>query len=150
MKNLAMKKLQILILFFLIVFSACGQKPEIYSSANKAINGYDPVAYFTVKKPVKGSDQLKSTYKGANWHFSSAEHKKLFDQNPEKFVPQYGGYCAFGMAQGYKATTTPEAWTIVNEKLYLNYSLGVQNDWQKDQTNMIQKADKNWNTVKSK
>ncbi len=140
-----------LFFFFLALFvsaSAFSQKSEVYLSNGKAIDGYDPVAYFTSSKPIKGKPELKSTYMGAEWHFSSPENKKLFDSNPQKYAPQYGGYCAFGVAGGYKAKISPDAWTIVNNKLYLNYNLSVQKDWLKEQSSMIQKADANWTTVK--
>ncbi|WP_111670554.1 YHS domain-containing (seleno)protein [Algoriphagus litoralis] len=141
---------QVIVLLILLTFQSVSfaQKSEIYLADNKAIGGYDPVAYFTEKKPVKGKEEFKVAYQGANWHFSSEANKKLFVANPEKYAPQYGGYCAFGVAGGYKAKTSPDAWTIVNDKLYLNYNLNVQKDWLKDRDSMIQKANKNWATVK--
>lgn len=119
---------------------------EIYVSSPKgiAINGYDPVAYFTQKKPVEGSAEHSLSWKGATWHFSSAENKSSFEAAPEKFAPQYGGYCAFAVSYGSTATTVPEAWTIVDKKLYLNYSIGVRSRWSADQKGHIAKADKNW------
>lgn len=143
-----MKTLFLLALAFFIQTVAFAQKPEVYLANGKAIGGYDPVAYFTEKKPVKGKDEFKSVYMEANWYFSSAANKKLFDANPQTYAPQYGGYCAFGVAGGYKAKISPEAWTVVDNKLYLNYNLNVQKDWLKDQNGMIKKADSNWTTVK--
>lgn len=143
-----MKNLILVFLSFLIQTTLFAQKSEVYHADNKALGGYDPVAYFTEKKPVKGKVEFKVVYQGANWFFSSAANKKLFEANPENYAPQYGGYCAFGVAGGYKAKISPDAWTIVNDKLYLNYNLNVQKDWLKERDSMIQKADKNWTTVK--
>ncbi len=143
-----MKKILFLLILMHIQLLGFAQKSEIYLADNKAIGGYDPVAYFTQKKPVKGKEELKVVYQGANWHFSSEANKKLFEANPTQYAPQYGGYCAFGVAGGYKAKTSPDAWTIVNNKLYLNYNLSVQKDWLKEQSSMIKKADANWTTVK--
>ncbi len=143
-----MKTLFLLALAFFIQTVAFAQKPEVYLANGKAIGGYDPVAYFTEKKPVKGKDEFKSVYMEANWYFSSAANKKLFDANPQTYAPQYGGYCAFGVAGGYKAKISPDAWSVVDNKLYLNYNLNVQKDWLKDQNGMIKKADSNWTTVK--
>lgn len=99
-------------------------------------------------KPVKGKAELKVNHMGADWFFSSDENKKLFEMNPEKYTPQYGGYCAFGVAGGYKAKISPEAWTIVNDKLFLNYNLSVQKDWLGNRDQFIQKANDNWPEVK--
>lgn len=143
-----MKSLILLCLALLIQSTSFAQKSEIYIADGKAIAGYDPVAYFTEKKPVLGDPKITADYQNATWSFSSEANKKLFLANPESYLPQYGGYCAFGMAGGYKAKISPQAWTIVNNKLYLNYNLNVQKDWLKEQDSMIQKADKNWPTVK--
>ena len=143
-----MKTLLLLAFAFFIQTVAFSQKSEVYLSDGKAIGGYDPVAYFTEKKPVKGKEEFKSVYMNASWLFSSAANKELFDANPQTYAPQYGGYCAFGVAGGYKAKISPDAWTVVDNKLYLNYNLNVQKDWLKDQDGMIKKADHNWTTVK--
>ncbi|WP_192350428.1 YHS domain-containing (seleno)protein [Algoriphagus sp. Y33] len=143
-----MKTVLLLAFAFFIQTVAFAQKPEVYLSDGKAIGGYDPVAYFTERKPVKGKEEFKSVYMNASWLFSSAANKKLFDANPQTYAPQYGGYCAFGVAGGYKAKISPDAWTVVDNKLYLNYNLNVQKDWLKDQNGMIKKADHNWTTVK--
>ncbi|MFN3999987.1 YHS domain-containing (seleno)protein [Algoriphagus sp.] len=145
-----MKSLFILFLLLTIQTIVLAQKSEIFISDGKAIGGYDPVAYFTEKKPVKGKEEFKSIYQDANWYFSSAANKELFDENPQSYAPQYGGYCAFGVAGGYKAKISPDAWTVVDNKLYLNYNQNVQKNWIKDQSEMIKKADSNWITVKEK
>ena len=142
-----------LALVFLVtgIFVQCtmGQEGEVFAPGNKAIRGYDPVAYFSEKKPVLGNEKFKFKHMGVDWYFSSQKNLDLFKSDPGKYMPQYGGYCAFGMAGGYKASVSPEAWTIVGGKLYLNYSKKVQEDWSKDIPGMIKKADQNWPTVKS-
>nr|MBI1228926.1 YHS domain-containing protein [Cytophagales bacterium] len=135
-------------LFAVSLFSLHAQKSTIYAPANKAIRGYDPVAYFTKGVPTKGDDQYKVFVEGANWYFSSKENLDLFTANPEKYMPQYGGYCAFGVAGGYKASTSPFAWSVVEGKLYLNYNQKVQQEWSAERSSMIKKGDKNWPTVK--
>lgn len=126
------------------------QESEIFAPDNKAIKGYDPVAYFTKGEPTKGVEAFKLSYGGADWYFSSKENMEMFRSSPEKYMPEYGGYCAFGLASGYKAPVSPKAWSIVDGKLYLNYNQKVQKDWLDDAGEMIRKADNNWPTVKSK
>src|SRR5512135_2769630 len=87
-----------------------------------AIRGYDPVAYFTESKPVEGSKQFTFEWQGATWRFASAANRDLFAKTPEKYAPQYGGYCAYAVSQGHTATIDPQRWRIVDGKLYLNYS----------------------------
>jgi YHS domain-containing protein len=112
--------------------------------AGIAIKGYDPVAYFTESKPVKGERQFQHKWMGAKWQFSSAANRDLFAADPKKYVPQYGGYCAYGVSEGHKAPIDPKAWTIIDERLYLNYDSGVQETWRKDTPGNISKADRNW------
>jgi YHS domain-containing protein len=130
--------------------AAIAQKSTVFIKNDAAINGYDAVAYFTESKPVKGSKQLSYRWMDADWYFSSRQNLDLFKATPDKYAPQYGGYCAYGCSRGYKASTEPDAWTIVNNKLYLNYNTDVQETWLKDKANFIQKADKNWPSVKAK
>ena len=111
---------------------------------NVAIEGYDPVAYFLESKPVEGSDSHQSEWSGASWHFKSAENKALFDANPEKYAPQYGGYCAWAASQNTVAGIEPEQWTIVDGKLYLNYDAEVKGKWLVDTAKHIADGDKNW------
>jgi hypothetical protein len=106
-----------------------------------AILGYDPVAYFTVGKPVKGQDDLVFEHQGAKWKFSSAANLELFKASPEKYTPQYGGYCAYGVAQGYLVSIEPDKFKLIDNKLYLNYDAGVQEKWQKDPAGFIREAD---------
>ncbi len=109
-----------------------------------AIDGWDPVAYFTDGKPVEGSREFVHEWNGATWRFASAAHRDLFAQAPEKYAPQYGGYCAWAVSQGYTADIDPEAWKIEDGRLYLNYSLDVQKKWATDIPGNIAKADANW------
>ena len=109
-----------------------------------AVGGYDPVAYFTEDKPVKGNEDITAEYKGATWRFASAANRETFLADPERYAPQYGGYCAFAVSSGYTAKSDPEAWRIVDGKLYLNYSKGVQKRWSQDIPGHISKADSNW------
>jgi len=112
-----------------------------------AIKGYDPVAYFTDNKPVKGSTAHRFAYQGATYEFASAAHRKLFVADPEKYVPQFGGFCAYGTATGHKAVIDPAAFSIVDGKLYLNYNSKVRDKWQQDEPGYIQKAKEAWPTI---
>ena len=123
---------------------------EIYTGflSNKAVAGYDTVAYFTEGKPVKGKNEFKVTYLDAEWHFSSAENKTLFEENPDKYRPQYAGHCAWAVAENQaKAPGNPKYWRIVDDKLYLNYNEEVQNRWFNDIPGFIELADKYWPEV---
>ena len=115
-----------------------------------AVSGYDPVAYFTEGKPVKGSKQFVAQYQGTSWQFSSAANRDAFLKNPSAYAPQFGGYCAWAVSKGYTAPSDPEAWKIVDGKLYLNYDKDVQEKWQKDIPGNIAKANKNWPAVLAK
>jgi len=125
---------------------ALAAKPEIFTGLvkGKGAAGYDVVAYFTMGKPVKGSPEFATQWKGATWEFSSAENLEKFKANPQAFAPQYGGHCAYGVAKGSLVKGEPEQWSIVDGKLYLNYSAGVQKTWSKDTAGNISKADGNW------
>ncbi|WP_316821739.1 YHS domain-containing (seleno)protein [Pedobacter gandavensis] len=126
------------------------QRSEIFAPSGKAIKGFDAVAFFTEHMPVKGKDSLSFQWKGAQWLFSTRKNMEQFKSDPEHFVPQYGGYCAYGTAGGYKAPTKTETWTIVNDKLYFNYNNGVKENWIKNQDKLIEKADALWPTIKEK
>jgi len=126
---------------------AFAQKPTVYSDRNGAIRGHDPVAYFDRNGPAKGSKQFSHAWRGATWYFASAENREKFAADPERYAPQYGGYCAYAVAQGYTADIDPAAWSIVDGKLFLNYSLGVRERWNKDIPGHIRKADANWPAV---
>lgn len=115
-----------------------------------AIQGYDVVSYFTDNKPVKGNGDHVAIQDGVYYLFANEQNKKTFIANPDKYLPQYGGWCAFGTAVGKKIASDPLAWKIVNGKLYLNLNQKVQQIWSKDIANYIKKADINWVTLKNK
>jgi YHS domain-containing protein len=140
-------KLTNLVILVFLTGTVFAQK-EVYTKFNAAIDGYDPVAYFKESKPVKGRKEFSYVWKGASWNFSNAQNMNEFKSNPEAFAPQFGGYCAYGVADGHKATTSPDAWTIVEGKLYFNYDKGVQALWNKDQKGYIKIANERWPTVK--
>ena len=121
-------------------------KDEIYTNwRGLAIRGYDPVAFFQDGMPAKGSKEFELTWKEAKWRFASAENRNLFEADPEQYAPQYGGYCAWAVAEGYTASVDPEnAWEIVEGKLYLNYDKEIQEKWAKDIPGNITRADANW------
>ena len=117
------------------------------STPGVAINGYDPVAYFTDAKPVAGDAAITAEWNGVTWQFASDANKNAFLSDPARYAPQYGGYCAWAVSKGYTAKTEPEAWSVVNGKLYLNYSTGVRSQWQQDTAGNITKGDANWPKV---
>ena len=129
---------------------AAAAKDEVYTAGlfgGLAVSGYDPVAYFSEGKPVEGSGDFEHEWKGATWRFANAANLATFKADPESYAPQYGGYCAWAVSQGYTASTDPTAWRIVDGKLYLNYSHGVQAQWEQDIPGNIRKADGNWPAV---
>lgn len=122
-------------------------QPPVYSFEQVAIRGADPVAYFTQGAAVRGSGDYEYQWNGATWRFSSAEHRDAFIADPLTYVPQYGGYCAWAVSRGYLASVDPEVWDIVDGRLYLNYSRGVQRQWQRDTLGHIAQGDQNWDGV---
>lgn len=112
--------------------------------SDKAIKGYDTVAYFTEGKPVKGDEQYSFSYNEAVWLFSSQQNLDLFKSNPDKYAPQYGGYCAYAVSQNTTASIKPELFTIHQGKLYLNYSASINEKWLADKEGFIVDADNNW------
>ena len=124
-------------------------KDPVYTStfSSLAVRGYDPVAYFNQGKPVEGSSDHEFDWNGATWRFVNAANLESFRKDPEAYAPQYGGYCAWAVPQGYTASTDPTAWRIVDGKLYLNYSHNVQRRWEQDIAGNIVKGDANWPKV---
>lgn len=112
--------------------------------SSTAVGGYDPVAYFTQGKPVEGKREFSTKWKGAEWRFATAANLEAFKADPEKYAPQYGGYCSWAVSQGYDASADPEQWSIVDGKLYLNYNADIQKKWSADKAALIKAADKNW------
>lgn len=143
-----MKTLFIVLAIALAACTSNKSGPEIFSVDGKAIRGYDAVAFRSQQQAVKGNNAYTYNWKGADWLFASQANVDSFKTNPEKYAPQYGGYCAYGTADGHKAPTDTDTWTIYNDKLYFNYNKEVQQSWKKDQDALINKADKLWPTVK--
>ncbi|MGA7901416.1 MAG: YHS domain-containing (seleno)protein [Terrimicrobiaceae bacterium] len=114
------------------------------------IKGYDPVAYFTDNKAIKGSAQFQSDSSGVTYHFTSAQNKTAFDANPAKYEPQFGGFCAWAVSQGYTAPIDPKAFQVVNGRLLLQYSLSVRKQFSQDTEGNLRKADANWPAIVEK
>ena len=112
--------------------------------SNVAIGGYDAVSYFDESKPVAGEKSITHEWNGAVWRFASAENRERFVADPEAYAPQYGGYCAFAVSKGYTAAGDPEAWTVWEGKLYLNYNKSVREKWRTDIPGNVAKGDENW------
>jgi hypothetical protein len=142
----------VLVFFSLLLMSSAAicQKSPVFETDGKALRGYDVVSYFTKGEPVKGVDSFGVKWNNTTWLFSSMKNLEIFNESPEKYIPQYGGYCAYGTAEGHKAPTQPDAWAIVNGKLYFNYNKKVKTIWDKDQQGFIEKANKNWPELKDK
>ena len=112
-----------------------------------AISGYDAVAYFRENQPRQGSKDFSARHEGATYLFSSAANRDIFAAQPDKYAPQFGGYCAYGASRGYKAATDPKAFTITGDKLYLNYNQQVQDPWRADMPALLKKAEAQWQQV---
>jgi YHS domain-containing protein len=155
------------LLFLTTLLAACGRSPQSLSkpAADKAaetarsnngldpvnqvegglaIRGYDTVAYFQEGKSVAGNGEYSHEYMGARWLFSSPENRDLFIRAPQKYAPQYGGYCSWAVGHGYTANGDPRAWKIVDGKLYLNYNETIKEKWEKEAGELIQKGDDYW------
>lgn len=111
---------------------------------NEAINGYDPVAYFTLNKAVKGDKAFTHSWNGATWYLSSQQNADLFKATPEKYAPQFGGYCAFAVSKGFTANTDPEAFKVINDKLYLCADKGMLKKWLAGGEETLNKSVTNW------
>ena len=109
-----------------------------------ALKGHDPVAYFTENRPVAGSRDFVHAWNGAEWRFASAANRDAFAREPEKYAPQYGGFCAYAAANGYRFDIEPEAFRVENGRLYLNANKSVQSRWLRDIPGYIAKADEAW------
>lgn len=127
---------------------AMAAKPAVFTPplSKLAIEGYDPVSYFS-GKPIKGDPKFSYTHNGAEYRFASAANLARFKASPDAYLPQYGGYCAWAVSRGYTAKSDPRAWKLVGGKLYLNYDAKVQERWAADIPGNIAKADKNWPQV---
>ena len=126
------------------VGAALASSAPVFASGGVAINGTDPVAYFDEGRPVAGAQEIAADWNGARWLFSSQANRDRFAADPEAFAPAYGGYCAWAASRGYVADTVPEAWTIHDGKLYLNFSTDVRGIWKQDIDTNISLADGYW------
>lgn len=117
---------------------------KVNAPGGVAISGYDPVAYFTENRAVEGSDAYTADHGGATYRFSTAANRDAFVADPDRYAPQYGGYCAYAVANGYTAKIDPEAYSVVDGKLYLNFSKSVRQRWSKDIPGHIASGDANW------
>jgi hypothetical protein len=136
------------ILALMVALSSAAFSEQLHrinkGSDDVAILGYDPVAYFTEGRPVRGSPDYTHVWQNARWQFAKREHRDLFAVDPDRYAPRYGGFCSGGMALGWFVPIDPEAWVIVDDRLYLNYSKEGRDDFAKDPRPEIAKADKNW------
>lgn len=139
-----------------IFFAACaGSAEESFkkintTAENVAVKGFDTVAYFTAQKAIEGNPQYSFVWNGAKWYFSSAENMEKFKSAPENYAPQFGGYCSFAVSKGYTADGDPNAWKIVDGRLYLNYNQKVKEMWEAEQEKRIEDGKKNWEEFKKK
>lgn len=136
----------VLALAFALAPGAFAENPHRINKAPEdvAILGYDPVSYFTEGRPVKGSPDFEHVWQNARWQFSKSEHRDLFAADPDRYAPRYGGFCSGAMARGWIAPIDPEAWVIVEDRLYLNYSKQGRDDFAKQPAPKIVRADENW------
>lgn len=140
-----MNRLAIVLITLVSVCTAVGAvDPVNHDRDGVAIEGYDPVAYFEAGKPVEGSTEWEYEWNGAVWRFASAKNRDLFASDPDRYAPRYGGYCAYAVSKGTTAGIDPQAWKIVDGKLYLNYSAKIQRRWSEDIPGYIERADANW------
>jgi len=129
--------------------TAHAEKAPVYTGLfnNVAVEGHDSVAYFTEGRPVKGERAFSTEYNGATFRFASQANLDTFLADPVKYAPQYGGYCAWAISQGYTAKGDADHWSIVDGKLYLNFNQSVQDTWEEDIPGFIALADSNWPMV---
>jgi YHS domain-containing protein len=139
-----MRSFSICLLVLFVSGTGNAQEVKYYNTSGIAIKGYDAVAYFLQNKAIAGSDSYSTDWSGSKWKFVSQANLDSFKLSPRKYAPQYGGYCAYGCSENHKSPTDPNAFTIIDNKLYLNYSLKVRGFWLKDTTGRIQAADGYW------
>lgn len=121
--------------------------PAVFARGGLAVSGYDTVAYFTEGRPRPGSDAHRLKWRGAVWRFASADHRDAFEMKPSTYAPQFGGYCAYTVANGYPMKSEPDVWTIHEGRLYLNFNATIQALWLRDRTRYIEMARDNWNRL---
>ena len=138
------KALGLLLATPLLARPAWAATPDIFAVDGLAIRGADPVAFFDGAGPLTAASDHRLMWKGAVWQFSTAQNMARFEADPDAYAPQYGGYCAYAMSKGYIATSVPEAWTVHEDKLYLNYSVTVRGIWSQDIPDNIDRANSHW------
>lgn len=119
-------------------------RSAVYVTDAGALAGYDPVAYFTEGEAVKGLPENVTTYQGVSWRFANKEHMELFLQQPERYMPAYGGFCAYAMSEGYTAYSDPSVWRVIDGRLFLNYDRDVMTTWTQSSADRIAEADRIW------
>lgn len=144
------KSIFILFVAFLTATTFAQTAKHINLKNNIALQGYDPVAYFESDKAIEGKKEITAKFNDATYQFASENNKDLFLKNPSHYEPQFGGFCAYGLSEGYEAPIQPEAFTIVDNKLYLNYNLKVKGIWSKERAARIEKANVNWEKIQKK
>lgn len=144
-----MKRYFLLASLLVFLLNARAQKPEVYQPAGKAIGGYDPVAFFTDGQAAPGADSLRWRWHEADWYFTTAAHRDSFQRQPERYAPQYGGWCAYGASKGYKAPTETATWTVYGDKLYFNYNQQVKTRWMEAKDTLISRADQHWAMIRN-
>ena len=143
--------LRILVASFVLGGNAAWAGSDINAdSQGVALHGYDPVAYHAAGKPTKGQVRYQASHRGTTYYFSSAANRDRFQGQPDRYIPQYGGYCAMGAALGKKLDVDPLAWRIVDGKLYLNVNADIQRKWLTDVHGHIAQADRNWSDIRDK
>jgi YHS domain-containing protein len=142
--ELVIKKLLFAIVALAALSTAAPAKELLNLENGVAVQGYDPVAFFSDHRPVKGSPQFQSQYRGAKYYFASAEHKTTFDKEPGKYEPQFGGFCAYGVSRGKTVPVKIETWEVLNGRLLLQYDLDVKSKFDADPQGTLKKADENW------
>jgi len=148
-----MKLFSILLIIVAAMAAACSKAESLglnTDASGSALRGYDAVAYFAIDNAVKGDAKYAYVWNGAKWLFSSEENMKKFQADPESYAPQFGGYCAYAVSEGYTADADPQAWKIVDGKLYLNYNQDVQKTWEKNESERIANGKNNWEQFKTK
>jgi YHS domain-containing protein len=149
-----MKKIILFLIIGITSFAACTKTESVKqvntTAENIAIKGFDTVAYFTAENAVQGNPKFEFVWNGAKWLFANAENLEKFKANPEQFAPQFGGFCSFAVSKGYTADGDPNAWKVVDGKLYLNYSPKVKEMWEAEQEKRIKDGEKNWEEFKTK
>ncbi|MGK7393885.1 MAG: YHS domain-containing (seleno)protein [Candidatus Cyclobacteriaceae bacterium M3_2C_046] len=136
-----------LVLLLALATACYGQKDHYFNQNGVALGGYDVMAYHLEGHPMKGNEQFSLKWEGVTWLFANQEHLEKFKKDAQKFTPQYGGYCAYAVANGYTAKTDPETYDIINQKLYLNYNQNVQETWRAEKVKFINQGNKNWPSV---